>query len=167
MRLDPLPKLADPQQLADPGTELDGELDLGSLQRLQDLAPGSSGKARAKLSFYRDEMKRVIMAGQAQAHLTLACQRCGAAFLSPIKTDWQIIFARSEEDERSLADQGRDVWYHSGFLDVAEIVEEELILALPIAPRHSEECIAEQQQALAPHPFAALAGLLERGLPNK
>ena len=167
MLWDPLPKFADPQRLADLLTELEGEVDLGSLARLRGLASESGGKAHMRLSFRRDDMKRAVMVGRAEAALALVCQRCGAPFANRIETQWQIVFAQSEEDERALADLGQDVWYHTGPVDVAEVLEEELMLALPMAPRHLEDCEPQQQQAIAPHPFAALAGLFERGLRDK
>ena len=167
MILDPLPKYADPGRLADQLTVLEGEIDLATLGRLQDVAPGSKGGARARLTFRRDEMKRVVMSGSAQAPLLLVCQRCGLPFSEDVEAEWRIVLARSLEDERSLAEQGQDAWYHAAPLDVGEIVEQELILALPMAPRHLESCESQSQQAAAPHPFAALAGLFERGLRDK
>ncbi|HUW97492.1 MAG TPA: YceD family protein [Acidiferrobacter sp.] len=162
-----LPKFADPQRLADLLTELEGEVDLGTLARLQELAPGNDGRASVWLSFRRDEMKRVVMNGRAAAPLVLVCQRCGAPFVDQIEAAWEMVFAHSEDDERSLADQGLDVWYHDGPVEVAEILEEELMLALPMAPRHVEDCEPQQGSTAAPHPFAALVGLFERDLPNK
>jgi len=167
MLLDSLPKFADPERLADLLTELEGEVDLSKLTRLRELAPDNDGKASMRLSFRRDEMKRAVMDGRAEASLALVCQRCGAPILSHTEVEWQIVFAQSEDDERVLADQGRDVWYHDGPVNVAEILEEELMLALPMAPRHLENCEPQQQQAVAPHPFAALAGLFEHGLRDK
>ncbi len=167
MILDSLPKYADPGRLADQLTALEGEIDVATLGRLQDMAPGSKGKARARLAFRRDEMKRVVMSGSAEAPLLLVCQRCGLSFATDVETEWRIVLARSLEDERNLAEQGQDAWYHTAELDIGEIIEEELILALPMAPRHREDCESRPQQAATPHPFAALAGLFERGLRNK
>ncbi|MHB8252397.1 MAG: YceD family protein [Acidiferrobacter sp.] len=167
MLWDTLPKFADPQRLADLLNVLEGEVDLGLLTRLGAGAPGSHGKAYMRLSFRRDQAKRAVMSGRARASLTLVCQRCGAPFVDTVETEWQIVFARSEEDELNLADQGVDVWYHDGPVDVAELLEEELMLALPMAPSHLEDCEPQQQQETAPHPFAALAGLFERGLHDK
>lgn len=167
MILDPLPKYADPGRLADQLAALEGDVDLAGLDRLQDVAPGSEGKARARLTFRRDEVQRIIMSGTVQAPLVLVCQRCGLPFSTRIETEWRIVLARSLEDEQSLAEQGEDAWYTVAPLDVVEIVEEELMLALPMAPRHLEDCESQRQQATTPHPFAALAGLFERGLRDK
>jgi uncharacterized protein len=50
-------------------------------------------------------------------------------------------------------------------LDVAELVEDEILLALPVAPRH-EKCglpgVADAGERI--NPFAALSGL--KGKPN-
>lgn len=165
----PLPKIADPERLADQRASLEGEVSVEGLVRLgTTLAPeGAVREARGRLSFERDERGRVVMAGSAKASLSLACQRCGDLFLYPVEADWRIIYAQSETDEKSLAEQGLDVWYHQGMIDVIEVLEDEIMLALPMAPRHPWDCEPQQRQETTPHPFAALVGLFERGAHDK
>jgi uncharacterized protein len=165
----PVPKTADPERLADQQTAIVGEVDAKGLVRLREiLAPeGDVLSVQGRLAFTRDARGRVVMTGSAQAALSLTCQRCGAPFSRTVAADWAMVFALSETDEKSLAEQGVDVWYHQGVIDVAEIFEDEVMLALPMAPRHPGDCEPQSVQEFKPHPFAALAGLFDRGLHDK
>ena len=69
------------------------------------------------------------------------------------------------------AESEDDVLAISRSLDVPELLEDELLLALPLVPRH-EVCPEplpvpeEAPEEKAPHPFAALAALKKGSLPN-
>jgi len=162
-----MPRFADPDRLADQRVVLEGEVEKEALPRLRDMALEGIGSVQGQIRFGRDDEKRVVMEGQAQASLSLSCQRCGAPFVQPVETAWRLVFARSQKDEHSLAEQGVDVWYHEGLVDVAMILEDEVMLALPMAPSHPFDCEPQQIQEAKPHPFAALAGLFEHGLHDK
>ncbi|WP_297390397.1 YceD family protein [Acidiferrobacter sp.] len=157
-----LPRSVDPERAADQRLVFTGPLDAAALERLKELAAGDSSRVSGRLAFVRDEQGRAVMEGHAEASLPLLCQRCAAVFQLEFHTDWRRIFARSEADERDLAEKGADVCYHVGLLDVADVVEEELMLALPMAPRHPEGCEPILRPATGTHPFAGLAGLLKR-----
>lgn len=157
-----LPKSVDPERAADQGLEFAGDLDPAPLGRLREFTVEHGGPISGRFAFRRDDEGRAIMVGFAEASLPLICQRCADPFLFDVRADWQRVFARSEADERELAEKGLDVCYHSGPLDVAELIEEELILALPMAPRHPEGCEPVARPAAGVHPFAGLAELLKR-----
>ncbi len=47
-------------------------------------------------------------------------------------------------------------------MNVMELIEDELLMAMPIAPTHTESCIAEKiQSGDKPNPFAVLKGLIK------
>ncbi len=157
-----LPKSIDPERAADQGLEFAGALDPAPLARLREVAADDAATISGRFAFHRDEEGRAVMEGSAEASLPLICQRCADLFLFEARAVWRRVFALSEADERGLAEKGLDVCYHNGPLDVAELVEEELILALPMAPRHPEGCEPIQRPAAGAHPFAGLAELLKR-----
>ena len=157
-----LPKSIDPERAAGQGLVVQGGLDPAPLARLRELVAGDAGPISVRLVFGRDEQGRGLMQGHAEASLPLLCQRCTDVFPFAVHTEWRLVFARSEADERELAEKGIDVCYHSGPLDVADVVEEELILALPMAPRHPGDCEPIARPVAGTHPFAELAGLLKR-----
>lgn len=94
--------------------------------------------------------------------LPLACQRCLEAV--PFELDVDILLellpegAEMSQDE--LEDDTRDFLPVAGKLDVAELVEDEILLVLPVAPRH-ERCglPGTADAGERSHPFAQLSGL--------
>ncbi|HET9765140.1 MAG TPA: YceD family protein [Casimicrobiaceae bacterium] len=67
----------------------------------------------------------------------LVCQRCLADFESPIDQDTEVLLARDEAELAMLdADSRLEVVLADGPVDPLALVEDELVLALPFAPRH-------------------------------
>ena len=99
--------------------------------------------------------------------IPLACQRCLEAIHFQLDVDslLELIPADAELSQEELEDDTRDFLPVAGELDVAELVEDEVLLALPVAPRH-ERCglpgAADAGERI--NPFAALHGL--KGKPN-
>jgi uncharacterized protein len=121
---------------------------------------------------------------QADTSVPLQCQRCLATLVQPLQVDRRIRFVRNEAEAERLDEQSEDdVLSLPARLDLHELIEDELILALPLVPRHPGDC-PEPLPALAahavgasgvlrpdgatavvdapPHPFAALAALKGR-----
>lgn len=105
---------------------------------------------------------------RAQARAARQCQRCLEPVLLPLEVDRWLRFAGSEEEAAALdAESDDDVLALSRRFDLRELVEDELLLALPLVPRH-DACappLARADEAEPPpadalsHPFAALAAL--------
>lgn len=108
---------------------------------------------------------------QAEVALPLVCQRCMGAVDWPVRVDRSFRFVEGEdaaaaEDE----DAEEDVLALSPVFDLAQLVEDEIVMELPLVPRH-EVCPVPVRMAAAdpdfdtalatkePHPFAALAAL--------
>lgn len=169
----------DLHRVADESATLEGAWPLSALSRLmQDAGPAGDGQVHWSV---RGE-RRTPPGGRpepwlhltAEATVRLDCQRC----LQPV--DETLAVARSfrfvadeataeredeqaEEDVLALPPRGR--------LDLQPLVEDELILALPIVPRHAECPAPPPLQAADPgaaeeapkvNPFAALAALKRR-----
>lgn len=106
----------------------------------------------------------------AQATLSLVCQRCLAPVALGVQARRSFLFVPSEAEAAALDEQTEDdVLALSSALDGRALVEDELLLALPLVPRH-EDCsmpLAGQEPAAAeparPNPFAALRGLRRDG----
>lgn len=111
---------------------------------------------------------------QARATVKLQCQRCLQAMDEDIVVDRRFRFVRTEAEALKL-DEGSedDVLVLEPRLDVRSLLEDELILGLPIVPMHND-CPAplralqdiEMLDDEAPHPFAALAALRKRSPPD-
>ncbi|MDE1948713.1 MAG: DUF177 domain-containing protein [Burkholderiales bacterium] len=110
-----------------------------------------------------------VVALQLQAHTTVAlqCQRCLRPLQEAIEIDRRFRFVGDEDEAARLdeEDDDEDVLVASRAFDLLGLVEDELILALPIVPRHAEcpqplpLAAADEAGEAAPNPFAALAAL--------
>lgn len=106
----------------------------------------------------------------ARATVRLQCQRCLHPVDVALEVDRSFRFVRDEREAAELdAQVEEDILVLDRSLDLQELVEDELILALPLVPRHvdcrhpalagAEPLQTASQPASAPHPFAALAAL--------
>lgn len=105
-----------------------------------------------------------------QAPVWLTCQRCLQPFQVTLAFERRLRFVSGEAEAEALdAESEDDVLALSRSLDLRELVEDELLLALPIVPRH-EVCPQPLPMAVGmdeiddelperPHPFAALQAL--------
>ena len=101
------------------------------------------------------------------ASVTLQCQRCLQPLGVALHIDRWFRFVGAEDEAARLdEDCEEDVLVASPRFNLLELVEDELILALPLVPMH-KACpeplpMAPDEPAtepVAPHPFAALAAL--------
>jgi uncharacterized protein len=105
---------------------------------------------------------------EANSEVTLQCQRCLQPMQQNLVVDRWFHFVGDEDEAARLdEDSEDDVLAASGRFDLLELLEDELILALPIVPRHdvcpqplpSSGDAPTTEEELAPNPFAALAAL--------
>jgi uncharacterized protein len=173
------PRRLDAARLAQAGATLDGELPLADLQRLgQDLfgpmAPdrrvtwSARGESRPGPSGTAPQAWLYL---EATAVVPLACQRCLSAVDTPLQVGrWFRFVADEAAAEAQDDDCEEDLLALEPRPDLPSIIEDELIMELPLVPMH-ERC-PETPEALRggppaaeiaaperPHPFAALQKL--------
>lgn len=112
---------------------------------------------------------------EARIHVTLQCQRCLQAMQEPLALQRRFLFVATEAEAEALdADRDDDHLVQVPRLDLLLLVEDELILELPLVPRHEGVCpeplpfpgasdAAEEPADERPNPFAALAALRKPG----
>jgi uncharacterized protein len=161
---------------------LSGKWRLTEMPRLADAQTGASsglGAADTAITFeavgeQRPPGSLALRAGlhlRATTTVGLVCQRCLQAMAWPLAIEHHYRFAPDEATAAELdADSDDvDVLVLAKALDLCQLAEDELLMALPIVPRH-ETCamllntsgtVGDDPDAAAegdPHPFAALAG---------
>ena len=109
----------------------------------------------------------------AEVSLPMQCQRCMGPVLMEVFSDQSFRFVADEATAEAQDDESEeDLLVLSPELDVWELIEDELIMSVPIVPKH-EVCpssvtlsVADEafEEALAakPNPFAALAQLKQK-----
>jgi uncharacterized protein len=175
-RIDPL--RLDVAALARDGATLSGEWPMGDLARLQQSqSPPQDWMPPPVVWSVRGE-RRAVAGGapetwlhlQAQVPVWLTCQRCLLPYRIELTADRPVRFVPGEERAEALdAEIDEDVLALTPALNLRTLVEDELLLALPIVPRH-EVCPAQSAVTDSttlsdePHanPFAALALLKSR-----
>ncbi|MCC6610094.1 MAG: DUF177 domain-containing protein [Burkholderiales bacterium] len=146
-------------EFARAGATRSGALDLAQLPRL---AEAGCRAAELRYSLHGETSAR----GKPELHvevagmLTLECQRCLEALQVPIDVRIALELATSQE-AIDAAEDDVDRVLAARSMPVAGLVEDEVILALPMVPMH-ERCTpaAEAGGTTRPAPFAALAGML-------
>lgn len=149
----------------------EGEVPLGRFTRLQGSLADTEGSCRYRLQFDRDALGAASVALTAEAALPLVCQRTLQRFVQPIRVEQQLGLIRDEREEQALAPDTEPVLVpEDGMLKPLELVEDELILALPVVPLSPQDADAESPPPVGPdesgtersNPFAALAALKQK-----
>ena len=167
-------EIIEPLALAIQGRTMEGRIDVARLARLLPLLRSSEGEAVYSLRFDRDEGGVPCVVGEVSATLVLQCQRCMEDMAYPVKAKVRLGIVTSRQTVEQLPDRYEPLLVSESDISVASIVEDELILALPIVAMHkTEECSsgeAYQQQVVTQedntcakpqreNPFAVLAQL--------
>lgn len=174
------PKL-DVKQAGTLAMQLSGQNLLSNYERLM-LETSGLGAQNALIWSVRGELKPGP-AGQPQVwlHLTasvtlpLTCQRCLGPVDVPVQIDRTFRFVESEAQAELEDDESaEDVLVLSQDFDLAGLIEDEVLMDLPVVPRH-EACPvaiklmatdADFEEAPAkPNPFAVLVGLKQTRKP--
>lgn len=160
--------------------QLAGELSLDTLDRLRDVqvhahsepaAPVVRWSAKGEWRQVRGGPGEIWLHLAADVALTLQCQRCLEGVAVDVKASRSFMFVHGEAQAAALDEQTEDdVLPLARSLDVIGLVEDELLLALPLVPRHSPSCpeplpvpTSELEVDAQANPFAALAALNRPG----
>lgn len=179
------PRVFDPlgldvQAVAKQGAELAGEWPLTELARLHDSAHPDVPPSAADTVEWRVRGEQRMMSGaqpqvwlhlQARAAMSVQCQRCLKALPVALAVDRDFRFVAGEDEAAALDEQlEEDVLELTRSLDLRQLVEDELLLALPLVPRHEacptplplldDEPLADE---VRDNPFAALSALKSAG----
>lgn len=155
---------------------ISAELPLAKLQRLTGQLASNDGAVAVDLRFGRDEEGRRVISGTLDTAVEVACQRCLQDMTLALHSEIDLFAVDTEEALQELRDdQDGVVIPEDGLLDVLALVEDELLLSLPMIPMHEDTaCNAvlnalREGEAVAdsrPNPFAVLAGFRKAGAAN-
>ncbi|MGD7033986.1 YceD family protein [Methylotuvimicrobium buryatense] len=172
--LDRLPELIDPLSFADKHSELSGQIKLKSLSRLAPLLKDDAGVATVELFFSRHG-RLASIEGKIAATLNVACQNCLNAMDLHIENNIKLGIVNSLDEADRLPEDYEPLLVGEGKIPLKDIVEDELLLALPDFPRHSEACFRTEtsidrqdsldvEQSNSNNPFSILAKLKHTGV---
>jgi uncharacterized protein len=135
-------KVTDPFRFAENAIHLQGTLLVKNMERLCTGLSSDSGEVDISMVFGVDEQKISFIRGHYATHLTLQCQRCMELFDQQLAGDFLLGIVRSEEEAGTLPERYNPVIVaNDNSLIIQEIIEDELIISLPIVPMHNaSEC---------------------------
>lgn len=165
----PIPVQVSAERALARGECYEGEIEGAELQRLAEYRPE---QVSALLRIGRDIGRVGRIGGTVEARLTLECRVCSASFVWPARLTLDLTLARDEQEEARLLEQGEPVLIEDDALRLQQIVEDELLLALPMMPRcaacenaHPPDAEVSAAEAEEPtrRPLAALKELSLQG----
>ena len=170
--LPPWSQPLDVDRLARGEAEIEFDVPLSELPRLKSRIAGIGGSVRGTARFGRQSgfaVAELSLAGTAM----LQCQRCMQAMALPIASTTHVALILAEADAAEVPEELEPVLAREGRIGIGELVEEELLLTLPIVPLHEDlrECAVppaapllteEAPEHVTQRPFEGLGELLRR-----
>jgi uncharacterized protein len=155
-------RFIDGLQFAHSGQILSGSFAIKQLPRLLDIAASDNGNVSYHISGKRDQQGKPWLECVVEGTVELQCQRCMQSFVHPFSVKSALMLVASEAalpDPEAEPDE-MDAIVATPEMNVADMVEEEILLSLPMIPRHEACEIAEQGKVTTGNSgFAGLAAL--------
>ncbi|HTQ78296.1 MAG TPA: YceD family protein [Burkholderiales bacterium] len=150
-------------EFARTGGKLQGSWSIAGFARLREMLYSDSGTLRYELEGVPEAQGRPALRLKLEGAMQLVCQRCLGALDFPLRIESLLLLAatQAEIDAEPLEAEGPERIVAGREMPVQALVEDELLLAIPIAPRHERCAAGGAQDGQAPRsPFAALRGLM-------
>ena len=155
----------DSLEFARAGDELRGTLSVANLKRLDDVLFDTQGRLDYELYGRRDARNRPQLEVRVSGPLHLQCQRCLGLldYAVDIEATLLVVPRGAPLGDEIDDPEGPDVIEGDPELEVAALIEDEVLLSLPLAPRHPEGFCASRLPQIQPAEgskvFAELAAL--------
>jgi uncharacterized protein len=168
--IDHLPERLDLLATAGAGRSMRGSVPLACLERVLSALASSDGELQVVFELGRDPGGIYYLAGTIQGDVAIDCQRC----LKPVQHRLDLAFRLGlVQDEAAIAalpEQYEALLVTGEPARVADIVSDEVLLALPLVPLHENDSRCQavlkeyqpQADAKRENPFAILAGLKQK-----
>jgi len=129
-----LPETVDAWRMVSAGRRFEGSIRVRDMPRLRISLVRDDATIRYEIEFGRDELGVAYLALKAAGHLPLECQRTLEEFELEVAIDERLGLIAREEDEAALPPGYEPLLTESGEISLADVIEDELILALPVVP---------------------------------
>ncbi|MBX2807005.1 MAG: DUF177 domain-containing protein [Cellvibrionaceae bacterium] len=165
-----LPRQIDPRKFAQQGACLGGFIALVDLPRLAASLDEQDARITLNIAFGVDDQGMRYMQGEASATLSVICQRCLKPMPYALQADFKLAMLWREAQAVSV-DKHWDPWVvGEGVTDIYPVIEDELILSLPLVVYHETLCIEDDAQddavtaspPVADNPFQVLSQVKDR-----
>jgi uncharacterized protein len=135
-----LPQQIDPLKSAMKRSTYVGVYSTSLMERFVDSVISCDELVNVDIKFSKDAQSLTYFQGTAQTQANLLCQRCNHEFSHSIKIEFCFSPVQGTEIEEELPEAYDPVEVNDhGDVDLLQLVEDELILSLPIVALHAEE----------------------------
>lgn len=131
--------IEDPYKLARKQYIAHGKAALVDMVRVGKLLAKGDGELEYSLSFALDVDGVCFITGRIHGPLAMRCQRCLQIFCHNMQSEFIVSPVLNDGEDRLLSSEYEPVIIHDNKLDIMELLEDELILALPQVPMHNIE----------------------------
>lgn len=162
----PLPKQVDHRKLAEQRAELEGTIPVVEFKRLGEGLASTSGEIHVRLKFRQGKKHRTLVLGECAGEVEVICQACLEPMTLEIHATIRTLLVPSLDELMALG-QGEDgMVCETELISLVELVEDELIVDLPMVARHEGAPCVPVESTAEPEkdtykPFAGLAQLKE------
>lgn len=130
-----LPEFVDAWRMVSARRSFAGALPIGAMPRLCEALANREGVAQFELDFGRDSLGTAYIDVRISAPVTLLCQRTLDPFVLPLVVENRLGLIKLERDESALPPGCEPLLVNEdGRLNPSEVIEDELLLALPLIP---------------------------------
>ena len=162
----PEPVLIDPQRLSSKPLVLEGTFKPGDLERLEDSLANADGELHYRIAAALDPQRRKVVSCIINGFVFLTCQASLETFRHEISVNDRLVLVDDESQLPPVEEESdtEDYLVADEPLDIRDLVEDAVLLALPMVPRkpglqEPGEGDDGKPAGERPNPFAALASL--------
>ncbi|GLR69903.1 23S rRNA accumulation protein YceD [Agaribacter marinus] len=135
-----LPKTLDPVKSAQKRASYNGIYESSLMLRLNEAVDSILTDVAVEVEFAKDAQSLTYIQGTSRVETSLICQRCNGTYPLEISTEFCFSPVQGTEQADSLPDVYEPIEVNDhGEIDLLQLVEDELILSLPIVALHAEE----------------------------
>ncbi len=129
---------------------INGLLPIKALPRLLDALPHGGSDVHVEIHSDIDVNKRLVLNTQFKVSAGLDCQRCMDAYQHPIVSQLQFLPIFNEEQMELLAPEQEPLLLEDGKINLFKMIEDELLLSLPIIPLHPSADCSVKLETISP-----------------
>jgi len=163
-----LPRYVEARKLVNVDAHFKRKIAVSDLERLSECSHAIHC-VEVDLLFSRDEQNRPTLSGSISADIELQCQRCLEPMPFSVQRATELALVWDEAQAKALPKTLEPWIVGEGEVDLVEIIEEEVLLALPVVPRHEHDCLdlsalnqgseSEPEKGESSNPFSVLEQL--------